>query len=221
MANSEIDRTQKARRAAPAGLRYVPTSPERKWLMKLNRMLCNPALAFFIMAIAASFIYSGCKPSTRIQLDGMQVLDLTNSLMPVMDPGVHDVNLERNLSVIRRGLRKDALILMAPVTVRASLKGISGQRTLEGWAAPLFNVGDGFQMSLYLRQDGGRRLVGERYFDAGRKFEDRDWIPIAFSLDIGQDDQLEIEITAGPQGNLDADWLALSSLRLTQRKKTP
>jgi hypothetical protein len=92
---------------------------------------------------------------------------------------------------------------------------------LEGWATPVFNVGDGLQMDLFLRRAGARHLMGSRYFDAGRKIEDRDWIPIAFPLDLGQDDQLEINVSAGPQGNLVADWLALSSLHLAQRKTTP
>jgi hypothetical protein len=92
---------------------------------------------------------------------------------------------------------------------------------LEGWATPVFNVGDGLQMDLFLRQAGARHFIAGRYFDAGRKFEDRDWIPIAFPLDLGQDDQLEIEVSAGPQGNLVADWLALSSFHLAQRKTAP
>jgi hypothetical protein len=224
MANSGFDGTQEFRQPAPAGLEYAPASGEQKGPTKLGRIgrrLCNPIVAFFLVAVAASFIYSGCGPSSRIRQEGAEELDLTNSLMPILNPGLHDSNFERNMSVIRRGLRRDALILMAPVTVRASIKGISGRRILEGWATPLFNVGDGFQMNLFLIQSRERRLISGRYFDAGRKFEDRDWIPIAIPLDIGQDNQLEIEVTAGPQGNLDADWLALSSLRLTRGKTTP
>jgi hypothetical protein len=225
MANSGMDGTQEIRQPAPAGPDYAPTYEGRERPTKPVRIcgnLCNPILALFIvMAVATSFIYSGCRSSSPIHPEGPQGLDLTDNLVPILNPGLHAANLERNMSVIRRGIRRDAVILMAPVTVRTSFKGISGRRMLEGWATPLFNVGDGFQMNLFLIRKGERRLIDGRYFDAGRKFEDRDWIPIAIPLDIGQDDQLEIEVTAGPQGNLDADWLALSSLRLTRGKRTP
>jgi hypothetical protein len=119
--------------------------------------------------------------------------------------------------VIRKGLRKNALALVAPVSVRAPLSGASGKRILEGWATPVFNIGDGIQMDLFLTRAGARHLILGRYFDAGRAFGDRAWIPISIPIDINENDQLEIVISAGPQGDLVADWLALSGLRLVQR----
>jgi hypothetical protein len=113
------------------------------------------------------------------------------------------------------------MILIAPVSVGASLQGISGNATLEGLATPVFNVGDGMQMDLLVKHAGTTRSIGSRYFDSGRNAEDRNWIPIALPLNLGEDDQLEIRISAGPQGDLVADWLALSSLRLVQRKTDP
>jgi hypothetical protein len=92
---------------------------------------------------------------------------------------------------------------------------------LEGWATPVFNIGDGIQLDLFLSRYGERHRVGERYFDSGRKAEDRDWVAIAFPLDLRENDQLEISISGGPQGDLVADWLALSSLRLMKRKSAP
>jgi hypothetical protein len=168
---------------------------------------------------AASLMLCSCGSTDAVLPAATQEVDLMHRLIP--NPGSNSANVERNLTVTRKGLQREALVLIAPVSVRASLKDVSGQRILEGWAAPVFNVGDGLQMEVFIRRDGERRRVGGRYFDAGRKFEDRDWIPIAFPLNLGQDDQLEIDIGSGPQQDTSADWLALSSLRLTQRKTTP
>jgi hypothetical protein len=58
-----------------------------------------------------------------------------------------------------------------------------------------------------------------RYFDAGRRAEDRDWIPLAIPFKAGPrpDNELIIAISGGPQDDLSADWLALSGLRLERR----
>ncbi|MBN1566211.1 MAG: hypothetical protein JXA73_00060 [Acidobacteria bacterium] len=118
-------------------------------------------------------------------------------------------------------MSKDALVLIAPVSVRISLKGMSGDLTLRGLATPVYNIGDGIHMDVFLSRAGKRYFIGNRYFDPGRRAEDRDWIPLFFPLDVGEDDQLEIDVSGGPQGDLVADWLALSSLRLMQRKAAP
>ena len=173
-----------------------------------------------IFAISASFIYGGCAGAFKNPPAIKGEVDLTKSFVPA-DPGLPAANFKEELGVVRKGMRKNAMVLVAPASVRASLKGASGPMMLEGWATPVFNVGDGLEMDMFVRRAGEPRLVGSRYFDAGRKFEDRDWIPIAFPLDLGQDDQLEIDVSAGPQGDLAADWLALSSLRLAQRKTAP
>jgi hypothetical protein len=147
-------------------------------------------------------------------------MDLTDRFLPI--PGDNpDTHIDRNLPVIRNGISREALVLIAPVSVRASLGGISGRRVLKGFATPVFNIGDGIQMNLYLLQSGKRRLVGERFFDPGRRAEDRNWIPLSFPLEPDKDDLLEIKISAGPQGDLVADWLALSSLHLTQAEVAP
>ena len=129
-------------------------------------------------------------------------------------------HLKRALPVTRRGERREALVLIAPVTVRAELKGLSGDMILAGFATPVFNVGDGIRMEIFLLRDGMRLKVGERHFDAARRAEDRLWIPIEFALNLTGDNDLEIEISAGPQGDLVADWLAFNSLRLLLRKRS-
>jgi hypothetical protein len=125
--------------------------------------------------------------------------------------------LDRHVEVIRKGRRHEAFILVAPAVIRASLQGALKEMTLNCLAAPVFDVGDGIQMSVFLERAGTRIPVGNRYFDPGRKAEDRDWIPTAIPISISRGDQLEIEVSAGPQGDLVADWLALSSIRLTPR----
>jgi hypothetical protein len=70
------------------------------------------------------------------------------------------------------------------------------------------------QVSLFVTRGGNRRQVGGRTVDSGKNAGDRDWIAIEIPLEIGEEDWLEIEISAGPRGNLVADWLALSELGL-------
>jgi hypothetical protein len=171
--------------------------------------------------IAASLFLVGCAGGDRIRGGGADAVDLTDRLLPLNSVPSSDVHVKRRLRVTRKGQGKDALVLIAPSSMVASLQGISGAMVLEGSAAPVFNVGDGIQMNLFLKRAGTRHAVGSRYFDPGRKAEDRDWIPIAVPLDLIVKDQLEIEISGGPQGDLVADWLALSSWHLVQRSNKP
>jgi hypothetical protein len=172
-----------------------------------------PAALFFLAA--ASLLLGGCS-NTDAQWTTVEGIDLIERFART-DAAAQNKNVNRNLSVIRRGLRKDSLALVAPVSVRSSLHGASGRRILKGWATPVFNIGDGIQMDLFINRAGQRRLIGSRYFDAGRMLEDRSWVPISFPVEIEENDQLEIAVSAGPQGDLVADWLALSGLRLVQR----
>ncbi len=176
----------------------VPTS--RFW----STCAFLPALVLF----AASIGIYGCG---KRQVNNAAV-DLTGRVSPTGS----QKNFERHMDVIRRGNKKDAMVLVAPAGIRASLRGVTGRRTLEFWAAPVFDIGDGFLMMVFINRSGTRFLVYNRYFDPGRRAEDRNWIPFAVQLgDIQKSDLVEIELSAGPQGDLTADWLALSSVRLT------
>jgi len=174
-----------------------------------SRFRFTRASVLALVLLAASFGIYGCR---KRQVNEAAV-DLTGRVSPIGSPK----NFERNLDVIRRGNKKDAMVLVAPAGIRASLRGVTGRRTLEFWAAPVFDIGDGFLMMVFINRSGTRFLVEERYFDPGRRAEDRNWIPVAVQLDdIKKGDQVEIELSAGPQGDLTADWLALSSVRLTR-----
>jgi hypothetical protein len=181
---------------------------------------CPVFLFYFTLIAAVSTGLSGCRGVSGNRPQIAAVSDLTDSFSSA-DPDTPNAHLKRHLLATRRGLRRDALILIAPVTVRAALPGASGKMTLQGWAAPIFNIGDGFQMDIFLIRAGKSRHVVGRYFDPGRVAEDRNWIPIEVALDIREKDRLEIEISAGSQGDLTADWLALSSLRLIEGKVEP
>lgn len=130
--------------------------------------------------------------------------------------------LKRKYPVMRKGRRADATVLVAPATVRASLAGFGGKCNLKMSVAPAFNVGDGMQMDLALVDAGERRPIYSRYFDAGRKAEDRAWISIEVPLDLhgSGDVYLEIKVTGGPQGDLVADWLAFAEA-LMASERTP
>jgi hypothetical protein len=122
----------------------------------------------------------------------------------------------RHSTVVRNGRQKDAMRLVAPITVRAGLAGLSGRLTLRLVATPVFNIGDGLQMDILAGSGEDRRRVYGRYFDAGREAADRNWIPLEIPLDLDgkRDVYLEIQISGGPQGDLVADWLAVAEVRL-------
>ena len=119
----------------------------------------------------------------------------------------------------RNGVGRDSILLIPPTKVRASLQGITGPVMLEGIVTPVYNIGDGMQLDIVLIDGGTRRGVYSRYYDPGRKAEDRNWIPLYIPLDLprGHDIRIELMVTAGMQGDLVADWLAVSELRVVQR----
>jgi hypothetical protein len=113
------------------------------------------------------------------------------------------------------------MLLIAPVTARAEMGGFAGNYSLEALCTQVFDTGDGVQMDVYLTERDDHRKIYSRYFDAGRQAEDRDWIPVSIPLILGQahSSLIEIEASAGPQGDLTSDWLAVSSVRLVPGKE--
>jgi len=163
-----------------------------------------------LMLLIAGSGFQGCNGS-RGQRAENESNDLAGRFV-LVHPGSAR-HLQR-LEVNRKGSRRKSLVLVAPSIIRGSLEGISGRRHLELSAAPVFNVGDGVQMNVFLRSAGKRIPLVNRYFDAGRKAEDRDWVRVEIPLDVRRGDQIEIEAAAGPLGDLAADWLAISSIRI-------
>jgi hypothetical protein len=163
-----------------------------------------------VALLAAWMSFTGCRGKTS---ENSPAIDLMKRFS-FIEAGVPKT-LERQVEVIRRGQKRKAFILVAPGVARASLQGVSGEMTLKCLVAPVFDVGDGIQMDVFLKRDRNRIRVGSRYFDPGRKAQDRNWISLAMPLCIQRGDQLEIEVSGGPQGDLVADWLAFSSVYLT------
>jgi hypothetical protein len=122
--------------------------------------------------------------------------------------------LEKHRIMARNGRERDCIMLVAPMVVQAALYGAEGKRTLEFLAAPVFNIGDGVLLNVYLERAGSRISAGSRYFDPARKAEDRRWTSVAIPVQVEEGDQLQIEVAAGPQGDLTADWIGLNSIRL-------
>jgi hypothetical protein len=174
----------------------------RVWILVLASMVTSLGIA-------------GCRKNGEIQIGSGSDIDLSERIS-LISAGAPD-NFQRHLDVIRKGERKDAINLVAPAAIRASLQGATGKWILKFWAAPVFDVGDGIQMNIFVLRAGNRVPAGSRYFDPGRRAEDRNWIPIAIPLEAQPGDQMEIEVSAGPQGDFTADWLALSSLKLVAR----
>jgi hypothetical protein len=132
-------------------------------------------------------------------------------------------SIKRHMPVTRQGRQADAVILVAPVIVRASLAGIKGPCRLRLLATPAFNIGDGMQMDLSLTQSGEGRKIFSRYFDAGRIAGDRAWVRIEVPLDLppASEVYLEIQVSGGPQGDLVADWLAIAEIELVPVSRKP
>ena len=170
-----------------------------------------------ILALAcASALIGGCRSVAGPARTSGDDVDLALRLQAEGKGGA----LRRHVDVTRRGRRADAAVLIAPVSVRASLAGLSGRYILRISAAPVFNVGDGMQMDLAISDSRGRRDMVSRYFDAGRKAADRAWIPIEVPLALsgGGDVYLDINVSGGPQGDLVADWLAFAEIVMVRAK---
>lgn len=169
-------------------------------------------LPFFLIAVSAGF--HGCGYVRPPGNNPVSSIDRSARLLPVNNAARG--NPVKRLDVVRKGIRRESIVLVAHSVIRLSLQGISGKKTLKFWATPVFNIGDGIQLNLLLRRGEERIPIGGRYFDSAWKSQDRDWIEVERPLEIRGGDQLEIEASAGPQGEATGDWLALAALRLVQ-----
>ncbi len=64
---------------------------------------------------------------------------------------------------------------------------ISRRAAVELLATPVFNIGDGIQMDVFLVNGSNRNRICSRYFDAGRNAADRQWIAMEFRWTCGTD----------------------------------
>jgi len=139
-------------------------------------------------------------------------INLLERFVPAM-PAADRSHFLNPIVVDRGGVRKNAMVLVAPAAAKTSLEGIHGRMELHLLVVPVFNVGDGIQMEIRLLDDAQPVQVCSRYFDPGRRFEDRRWTPVTIPMDVHRKDaQLEIRVSGGPEGNLTGDWLAFAEL---------
>jgi len=179
--------------------------------------------ALRVMTISIGLALSGCSGAGGSQ-ERRKTPDLTEQFQPTTTHGLpsdrRDKNFSRHYPVTRKGRRRDSMVLVAPVMVRAALRSIqAGSYALVCFATPVFNIGDGIQMDVLLASGGTERVIYQRYFDAARRVEDRDWIPLFIPLESNgaMDAELQIRVSGGPQGDLVDDWLALSEVQLVPR----
>ena len=159
----------------------------------------------------------GCGAPPGLEGDKKFAADLTEQFSVITPRNDSEAReFYAHFPVTRKGIRKDSMVLTAPTAIQASLAGFTGPVRLRGAATPVFNVGDGIQLELFLREDAARKCIYSRYFDAGRLAEDRDWISLSAPLELkdSTDNWLEVQISGGPQGDLTADWLALSAIHI-------
>lgn len=179
-------------------------------------MLCALCLGTILYACSQS------PPGRGSDGTGMDLADRFRIAAGEGAPAGNANSLMRHFRVTRRGRQMDTTTLIAPVAIRAGLGGLSGRFALKILASPVFNVGDGVQMDVILDGAGQSKQVGRHYFDAGRIAGDRDWIALEYPVDLtgAADAYLEIRISAGPQGDLVADWIALAEVRITREGAT-
>jgi hypothetical protein len=146
------------------------------------------------------------------------LLDLSAGFSPVtaVDGYTESGSGLRRLVVTRKGRREEALVLVAPIGVRAAISGIAGAVSLEALAAPVFNIGDGIKLEIFLSDTRGEKRVYEGQFDAGRQDSDRNWTALKIPIDLGAGGawQVEMRVSAGSRGDLVGDWLAVARVRL-------
>jgi hypothetical protein len=125
----------------------------------------------------------------------------------------------RRFSLVRGGVRREGLLLVAPAAMQAPLDGIRGTIEFRCSVAPVYNIGDGMTIEILLAFDGGQQSLMRRTVDAGRQSEDRQWIPIAVPVDLpaAGDAALVIRVSGGTPGgssgtgpDLVADWLVVA-----------
>ncbi len=178
---------------------------------------------FLAIGLFAALSGAGCGEgtTTRNAKESARGLDLTDRFYApgAALKGAGSGTFDRHYDVVRKGRKMDSLLLIAPVKAVVDIKNLAGTYLLEGWFTQVFNTGDGIQMDIYQVAEGQRRNIYSRYVDAGRCGQDRDWIAfqVPLSLESGQSTRIEIAASGGPQGDLVADWLAVSSLRLIQK----
>ncbi len=162
-----------------------------------------------LIAIHGALLATGCSRAPR-----PVPANVLERFVPVVQ-SPNRPSLLNPVVVDRAGVKKSAMVLVAPIAVRAPLAGFLGRIELQLAVAPLFNVGDGIQMEIWLLDDGPPVRICTRYFDPGRRFEDRRWTPITATMDVHRRDaRLEIRVSGGPEGNLTADWLAFADLHI-------
>ena len=197
-------------RIADCGLRTKnPTGRHRN---------CVTILAVLVAIFASGGILSGCGQ----KFPGPEKTGLADAvgILHFSAPGAAAGTFDPHYLVVRKGKRRDCVLLVGPLTIKADLSGLAGEYTLETMGTQVFNTGDGIQMDVYLSSGDERTKLYSRYFDAGRRAEDRDWIPLSIPvISARQDSHIEIVSSAGPQGDLGSDWLALASPRLVLRRE--
>lgn len=184
-----------------------------------NRQSCVAILAALVAIFAIGAFLSSCsQESSGIGKKGLA--DAVRLLrFYAAGAGQTAGTFDPHFRVVRRGEPRDCLLLIGPMIIRADLNGAAGEYVLEALGTQVFNTGDGIQMDVYLSTGDERTKLYSRYFDAGRRAEDRDWIPISIPLILARpDSHIDIVSSAGPQGDLGSDWLALASPRLVLQK---
>jgi hypothetical protein len=174
--------------------------------------------AFMGVALWLSLLCA-CQSPPAPAAAGQDAVELTDLLRPApLPPGASAGadSLRRDLFVVRKGRRMKALVLTAPAAARARLPALPAVSRLECLTAPVFNVGDGFELEVALVTGNEREVVYRRYYDPGREAADRSWIPLSIALPYAAGDgaELEIRVSGGPQGDLVADWLAIAAPRV-------
>ena len=188
-------------------------------------MRLHLTIEMLVSAVILLTLEAACKPATA---DGESApfLDLGDSFAANIVPGGRRSegggSFTPHFKVARNGITRDAMILEAPVTIRTSLRVTGDDAKLECLSTPVFNIGDGMQLEMALTNHDRRRVIFSRYYDPGRKLEDRAWIPLSIPLGFDSasgETQLEIRVSGGPQGDLVADWLSLSMVRIVQESR--
>jgi hypothetical protein len=163
-----------------------------------------------LLTIHGVLLTTGCSDAHRPVPPNM--LDRFTPAIPVADRR----SFLNPVVVDRAGLKKNGMILVAPASAKASLEGFHGRIELNLMVVPVFNVGDGIQMEIWLLDGGERVPICRRFFDPGRRFEDRRWTPVTVAMDLnGKDAHLEIRVSGGPEGNLTGDWLVFADLSIS------
>lgn len=171
----------------------------------------NGRLGHFFLVLSVGGLVA-CAPGRVRQVQPVRG-DLSSALAHAASPpgSIGD------FTMVRAGERRNGVALIAPVRISVPVNSTRGSFEFKCFAAPVYNIGDGVTLEILWEDRSGARSLLRRRFDAARRSEDRRWAEISVPVRIEEGGRIVFAASAGPGGDLVADWVAVAEPRIVER----